>query len=100
MEETFDTETTPATKIMGLTVPAISIPSISLGNFDLSKVDLSKIELPKFDLPTFDRGVLEDVAGSVKQAATASVSTVTETASKVRDSAAHTLTLVREAVGV
>ncbi len=73
-------ETTPDTTFFGVTIP---------------KFDLPKVELPKVDLTA-----LNDLAGVVRNAASDTMLTATQTATKVRNSAAHTVTLVREAVGV
>jgi len=97
--------TQPDATFFGVTVPKFDLPKFDLPKFDLPKVDLSKFDLPKFDLPKFDRPqvdftALNDLAGVVKNAASDSVLAATQTATKVRNSATHTVTLVREAVGV
>jgi hypothetical protein len=97
--------TQPDATFLGVTVPKFDLPKFDLPKFDLPKFDLSKFDLPKFDLPKFDRPqvdftALNDLAGVVKNAASDSVLAATQTATKVRNSATHTVTLVREAVGV
>lgn len=102
--------TQPDATFFGVTVPKFDLPKFDLPKFDLSKFDLPKFDLPKFDLPKFDRPkfdrpqvdftALNDLAGVVKNAASDSVLAATQTATKVRNSATHTVTLVREAVGV
>jgi hypothetical protein len=97
--------TQPDATFFGVTVPKFDLPKFDLPKFDLPKFDLSKFDLPKFDLPKFDRPqvdftALNDLAGVVKNAASDSVLAATQTATKVRNSATHTVTLVREAVGV
>ena len=82
--------TQPDATFFGVTVP----------KFDLPKFDLPKFELPKFERPQVDFTALNDLAGVVKNAASDSVLAATQTATKVRNSATHTVTLVREAVGV
>jgi hypothetical protein len=97
--------TQPDATFFGVTVPKFDLPKFDLPKFDLPKFDLPKFDLPKFDLPKFDRPqvdftALNDLAGVVKNAASDSVLAATQTATKVRNSATHTVTLVREAVGV
>ena len=72
---------------------------------DLPKIELPKIELPKIDLPTFSIPAVHmdgvnSAIGAVKSAANDGYTTATEAATKVRNSAGHTITLVREAIGV
>ncbi|MGB4734290.1 MAG: hypothetical protein WBH19_07965 [Candidatus Nanopelagicales bacterium] len=72
---------------------------------DLPKIDLPKIDLPKIDLPTFNIPAIHmdgvnSAIGAVKSAANDGYTTATEAATKVRNSAGHTITLVREAIGV
>ena len=72
---------------------------------DLPKIDLPKIDLPKIDLPTFNIPAIHmdgvnSAIGAVKSAANDGYTTATEAATKVRNSAGHTITLVREAMGV
>lgn len=97
--------TQPDATFFGVTVPKFDLPKFDLPKFDLPRFDLPKFDLPKFDLPKFDRPqvdftALNDLAGVVKNAASDSVLAATQTATKVRNSATHTVTLVREAVGV
>ena len=97
--------TQPDATFFGVTVPKFDLSKFDLSKFDLPKFDLPKLDLPKFDLPKFDRPqvdftALNDLAGVVKNAASDSVLAATQTATKVRNSATHTVTLVREAVGV
>ena len=97
--------TQPDATFFGVTVPKFDLPKFDLPKFDLPKFDLPKFDLPKFDLHKFDRPqvdftALNDLAGVVKNAASDSVLAATQTATKVRNSATHTVTLVREAVGV
>jgi hypothetical protein len=73
--------------------------------FNFFGVDLPKMDLPKFDLPTFSMPAvnMDDVNSAidaVKSAANNGYTTATEAATKVRNSAGHTVTLVREAIGV
>ncbi len=92
--------TQPDATFFGVTVPKFDLPKFDLPKFDLPKFDLSKFDLPKFDRPQVDFTALNDLAGVVKNAASDSVLAATQTATKVRNSATHTVTLVREAVGV
>ena len=73
--------------------------------FNFFGVDLPKIELPKIDLSTFNIPAVHmdgvnSALGAVKSAANDGYTTATEAATKVRNSAGHTITLVREAIGV
>lgn len=92
--------TQPDATFFGVTVPKFDLPKFDLPKFDLPKFDLPKFDLPKFDRPQVDFTALNDLAGVVKNAASDSVLAATQTATKVRNSATHTVTLVREAVGV
>ena len=97
--------TQPDATFFGVTVPKFDLSKFDLSKFDLPKFDLPKFDLPKFDLPKFDRPqvdftALNDLAGVVKNAASDSVLAATQTVTKARNSATHTVTLVREAVGV
>ena len=72
---------------------------------DLPKIDLPRIDLPRIDLPTFNIPAIHmdgvnSAIGAVKSAANDGYTTATEAATKVRNSAGHTITLVREAIGV
>lgn len=104
MEDTTK-DTTKDTTFFGMTIPRVDIPKLDIPKFDLPKLDLPKLDLPKFDLPKIDfpkvdRTAINDVTEAVKNAAADTMLTATQTATKVRNSAAHTVTLVREAVGV
>jgi hypothetical protein len=77
----------------------------NLFGVDLPKIDLPKINLPKVDVPTLNmRAVhmngVNTAIDAVKSAAKDGYTTATEAATKVRNGAAHTVTLVREAIGV
>ena len=67
---------------------------------DLPKIDLPKIDLPKIDLPTLNMNGVNTAIDAAKSAAKDGYTTATEAATKIRNSASHTLTLVREAIGV
>ena len=82
----------------------------NLFGVDLPKIDLPKISLPKVDVPTLNMPTLNMPAvhmdgvntaiDAVKSAAKDGYTTATEAAIKVRNGAGHTVTLVREAIGV
>lgn len=78
----------------------VQIPKVELPKFELPKFDIPKFEFPKVELPKVDFSSLNNVAETVRTAASDTVLTATQTATKVRNSASHTVTLVREAVGV
>ncbi|MDE0974202.1 MAG: hypothetical protein OSA11_03795 [Candidatus Nanopelagicales bacterium] len=72
---------------------------------DLLKIDLPKINLPKVDVPTLNMPAVHmdgvnTAIDAVKSAAKDGYTTATEAATKVRNGAGHTVTLVREAIGV
>ena len=90
-----DTTTTNTTKFFGVQIPKFDVPK-----FDMPKFDMPKFEFPKVELPKVDFSSLNGVAETVKTAASDTVLTASQAATKVRNSAAHTVTLVREAVGI
>jgi hypothetical protein len=102
MNEKISTEnvTTPDTDSTGSAFFGVPIPTFDLPKFELPKFDLSKVDFLKVDLPKVDLSAFTGVADSVKTAASDTMLTATQTATKVRNSASHTVTLVREAVGV
>jgi len=72
---------------------------------DLPKIDLPKFDLPKIDLPTLNMPAVHmdgvnTAIDAVKSAAKDGYTSATEAATKVRNGAGHTVTLVREAIGV
>ena len=72
---------------------------------DLPKIDLPKINLPKVDVPTLNMPAVHmdgvnTAIDAVKSAAKDGYTSATEAATKVRNGAGHTVTLVREAIGV
>lgn len=100
-----NTTTTNTTKFFGVQVPKVELPKIELPKVDLPKFDMPKFDMPKFDfpkveLPKVDFSSLNGVAETVKTAASDTVLTASQAATKVRNSATHTVTLVREAVGL
>ena len=94
----------------GVDLPKIDLPKIDLPKIDLPKIDLPKINLPKVDVPTLNIPTLNMPAvhmdgvntaiDAVKSAAKDGYTSATEAATKVRNGAGHTVTLVREAIGV
>ena len=67
---------------------------------DLPKIDLPKIDLPTLNMPAVHMDGVNTAIDAVKSAAKDGYTTATEAATKVRNGAAHTVTLVREAIGV
>lgn len=89
----------------GVQIPKIDLsklemPKVEFPKFELPKVEMPKFELPKVEFPKVDVTAFNEVASTVKTAASDSMLAATQAANKVRNSAAHTVTLVREAVGV
>ena len=83
----------------------VDLPKIDLPKFDLPKIDLPKIDLPKIDLPTLNMPAVHmdgvnTAIDAVKSAAKDGYTSATEAATNVRNGAGHTVTLVREAIGV
>lgn len=95
-----DTTTTNTTKFFGVQIPKFDVPKFDMPKFDMPKFEFPKVELPKVELPKVDFSSLNGVAETVKTAASDTVLTASQAATKVRNSAAHTVTLVREAVGI
>ena len=83
-----------------LEMPKVEIPKFELPKVEMPKVEMPKFELPKVEIPKVDITAFNEVASTVKTAASDSMLAATQAATKVRKSAAHTVTLVREAVGV
>ena len=69
---------------------------MDLPKFDLPKFDLPKVDLPKFELPKFDLPKLPDVPAWVGDARARAHGR----AVSAKDTVSHTVTLIREAVGV
>ena len=93
-------EDTTTTKFFGVQIHKFDVPKFDMPKFDMPKFEFPKVELPKVELPKVDFSSLNGVAETVKTAASDTVLTASQAATKVRNSAAHTVTLVREAVGI
>ncbi len=65
-----------------------------------NKFNFLGIELPKIDRSVVSMDGVNTAIDAVKTAAKDGYTTATEAATKVRHSAGHTVTLVREAIGV
>ena len=89
---------------LGVELPKVELPKVEMPKFEMPKFEMPKVEMPKFDVPTVNLDGVNTAFGAVKTAATTaakgSYSTATDAAVKVRQSARHTVTLVREAIGV
>lgn len=68
--------------------------------FNFFGVDLPKIDLPTLNMPAVHMDGVNTAIDAVKSAAKDGYTTATEAATKVRNGAGHTVTLVREAIGV
>jgi len=90
----------PKIDLSKLEMPKVEFPKFELPKVEMPKVEMPKFELPKVEFPKVDVTAFNEVASTVKSAASDSVLAATQAANKVRNSAAHTVTLVREAVGV
>ena len=84
----------------GVDLPKIDLPKIDLPKFDLPKFDLPKIDLPTLNMPAVHMDGVNTAIDAVKSAAKDGYTSATEAATKVRNGAGHTVTLVREAIGV
>ena len=93
-------DNTKDTTFFGVSIPKLDLPKFEFPKVDLPKVDFSKVDFSKVDFSKVDRATLNDAADAVKSAASDTVLIATQTATKVRNGAAYTVTLVREAVGV
>ena len=78
------------------TAPRFSLP-FAVPTFDLPKVDLSKVDLSRFDPRELNVNAL---ASTAKDAAMSARSKATAVSNDVRKNFTHTVTLVREAVGL
>jgi hypothetical protein len=67
---------------------------------DLPRIDLPKIDLPTLNMPAVHMDGVNTAIDAVKSAAKDGYTSATEAATKVRNGAGHTVTLVREAIGV
>ena len=77
-----------------------SFLGVELPKIELPKIELPKIELPKIDIPVVNMDSVNNALDTVKSAAKEGYTTATEAATKVRNSAGQTVTLVREVIGV
>jgi hypothetical protein len=68
--------------------------------FNFFGVDLPKIDLPTLNMPAVHMDGVNTAIDAVKSAAKDGYTSATEAATKVRNGAGHTVTLVREAIGV
>jgi len=84
----------------GVDLPKIDLPKIDLPKIDLPKINLPKIDLPTLNMPAVHMDGVNTAIDAVKSAAKDGYTTATEAATKVRNGAGHTVTLVREAIGV
>ena len=78
----------------------VDLPKIDLPKIDLPKFDLPKIDLPTLNMPAVHMDGVNTAIDAVKSAAKDGYTSATEAATKVRNGAGHTVTLVREAIGV
>jgi len=67
---------------------------------ELPKIDMPKVNMPAVNMSAVNMDGVNTAIGAVKSAAKDGYITATEAATKVRNSAGHTVTLVREAIGV
>ncbi len=65
-----------------------------------NKFNFLGVELPKIDMSVVSMDGVNTAIDAVKTAAKDGYTTATEAATKVRHSAGHTVTLVREAIGI
>ncbi|NQW32845.1 MAG: hypothetical protein HQ468_08980 [Actinomycetales bacterium] len=84
----------------GVDLPKIDLPKIDLPKIDLPKINLPKIDMPTLNMPAVHMDGVNTAIDAVKSAAKDGYTSATEAATKVRNGAGHTVTLVREAIGV
>ncbi len=82
-------------KFLGVELPKIDMPRI-----ELPKVEMPKVDFPKIDMSVVNMERVNTAIDAVKSAAKDGYATATEAATKVRHSTGHTVTLVREAIGI
>ena len=73
---------------------------VELPKIDLPKIDMPKVNMPAVNMSAVNMDGVNTAIDAVKSAAKDGYTTATEAATKVRNSAGHTVTLVREAIGV
>ena len=78
----------------------VDLPKIDLPKIDLPKINLPKVDVPTLNMPAVHMDGVNTAIDAVKSAAKDGYTTATEAATKVRNGAGHTVTLVREAIGV
>ena len=89
----------------GVDLPKIDLPKIDLPKINLPKVDVPTLNMPTLNMPTLNMPAVHmdgvnTAIDAVKSAAKDGYTSATEAATKVRNGAGHTVTLVREAIGV
>ncbi len=84
----------------GVDLPKIDLPKIDLPKINLPKVDVPTLNMPTLNMPAVHMDGVNTAIDAVKSAAKDGYTTATEAATKVRNGAGHTVTLVREAIGV
>ena len=84
----------------GVDLPKIDLPKIDLPKINLPKVDMPTLNMPTLNMPAVHMDGVNTAIDAVKSAAKDGYTSATEAATKVRNGAGHTVTLVREAIGV
>ena len=84
----------------GVDLPKIDLPKIDLPKIDLPKVNVPTLNIPTLNMPAVHMDGVNTAIDAVKSAAKDGYTSATEAATKVRNGAGHTVTLVREAIGV
>ena len=84
----------------GVDLPKIDLPKIDLPKINLPKVDVPTLNMPTLNMPAVHMDGVNTAIDAVKSAAKDGYTSATEAATKVRNGAGHTVTLVREAIGV
>ena len=84
----------------GVDLPKIDLPKIDLPKINLPKVDVPTLNIPTLNMPAVHMDGVNTAIDAVKSAAKDGYTSATEAATKVRNGAGHTVTLVREAIGV
>lgn len=82
------------------TMPDVKLPKLEIPKVDLPKVELPKVDLSKVKLPEITRPDFAAAAGSVSEFTDKAKAKAAAGTEQVKTSVAHTVTLVREAVGV
>jgi hypothetical protein len=84
----------------GVDLPKFDLPKINLPKVDVPTLNMPTLNMPTLNMPAVHMDGVNTAIDAVKSAAKDGYTSATEAATKVRNGAGHTVTLVREAIGV